>query len=66
MCAEDSNILKYTAIRLAMGSLENAVPIILTQHFEVSECAENTNKSCEQNNLVVLPASFKRLSLIHI
>lgn len=42
-----------------MDSLENTVPIILTWHFEASECAENTNKSHELNSLVALPASIK-------
>lgn len=56
---KDNNILKYAAIRLAMDSLENTVSVILTQHFEASKCAENTNKSHELNSLVVLRDSFK-------
>lgn len=42
-----------------MDSPENTAPVILAQHFEALECAENTNKSSEQNSLVALPASFK-------
>lgn len=51
---KDNSMLKYTAIRLVMDSLENMVSVILTQHFEASKCAENTNKSHELNSLVAL------------
>jgi len=52
-------MLKCAATRLVTDSLENTVPVILTWHFEASECAENTNKSHKLNSLVVLPASHK-------
>lgn len=59
MFTKDGNTLKYAAIRQMMERLENTVPIILTQHFEASECTENRNKSHELNSLVALPDSFK-------